>query len=130
MPYFLLLLVLFLLDMLGMGWQGLLPLMLSQLHSRRSRHAWCYPTDHACPVEKLWKRRRRVGEVSKRIKKKNSDFDPVLKKISKKKKITHRNAWETKWFGLLTLVPSSRAVLASLLPTKILILCFGAYLAR
>ena len=54
----------------------------------------------------------------------------MLSKQISKKKISHRNARETKWFGLLTLVPSSRAILAVLLATNILILCFGAFLAR
>ena len=54
----------------------------------------------------------------------------TAQKNIRKKKISHRNAWEAKWFGLLTLVPSSRAVLAFLLATKILILCFGAVLTR
>ena len=47
-----------------------------------------------------------------------------------RKKFTHRNAWETKWFRLLTLVPPSRAVLAFLLSTIILILCFSTVLTR
>ena len=47
-----------------------------------------------------------------------------------RKKFTHRNAWETKWFGLLTLVPPSRAIHAFFLSTKILVLCFDAVFTR
>ena len=51
---FLLLLVLQIqMDMLGTGWQAGLPLMPFQTYSCRNRRAWCCPTDHACPVEKL-----------------------------------------------------------------------------
>ena len=52
------------------------------------------------------------------------------KKYHEEKKFTHRNAWETKWFGLLTLVPPSRAIHAFFLSTKILVLCFGAVFTR
>ena len=52
------------------------------------------------------------------------------KKQSRRKKISHRSAWQTEWFGLLTLVPSSRAVLTFLLATNILILCFVTVLTE
>ena len=57
------------------------------------------------------------------------DCSPTKQKESTNK-ISYRNAWEAKWFGLLYLVPSGRTVLALILSTRILILCFNAFLAR
>ena len=52
-----------------------------------------------------------------------------LKKISRRKKISHRTAIDAKWFALLSLVRSYQAILAFFLSTKILILSFDTVLA-